>query len=221
MFFGFCLSLSWLHNKYFKVSCFKIAFMAIRSNPPVTQQENKLSVYARDFFFKDLLHLHRNCCLLDQSGSVWIWNLHNIVPKYLLQLAERISTKYIERLKYITDCRDNHESARLGSYIERGRSGTVWTCKELLKLEGFLTDIDEIGRFVSDIFSICFPDIAKQLARVPTSVKLWDSISLMFWNATNISKDHTDPWDYTWSMVMPFRHFTGGNIDLRYLNTTV
>ena len=56
---------------------------------------------------------------------------------------------------------------------------------------------------------------------VPAEYKLWETISLMFWNGTNISKLHVDVRDYNWSMVMPYDHFIGGDIDLKYLNTLV
>jgi hypothetical protein len=41
----------------------------------------------------------------------------------------------------------------------------------------------------------------------------------MFWNATNITTRHTDPCDFTWSMVLLFEAFTSRAVDLKYMNT--
>ena len=56
---------------------------------------------------------------------------------------------------------------------------------------------------------------------VPESIQLWPGITLMFWNATNITKTHLDSRDWSWSLVLPFGNFTIGTVDLPYLNTNV
>lgn len=165
-----------------------------------------------------------NSCLVDWSGCVLIRNFSSIVPEHLLQLAEKVSAQHkpaLLRRAPVLDMRGNHFTARFGSYIERGGSGRIWTRKQLEGLEGFIEDISPVGEFVSNVFAQLCSEVAKQVENVPQDKKLWPVICLLFWNGTNISKVHTDPRDLTWSMVLPFGKFQGGQINLPYLNATL
>lgn len=83
-----------------------------------------------------------------------------------------------------------------------------------------MEDINDIGRFINAIFSKVCAEVAAKVATIPEEYKLWNAITLLFWNVTSISTTHTDPRDFTWSMVLPFGQFSGGDIDLSYLNAT-
>jgi hypothetical protein len=163
------------------------------------------------------------CCLVENSSKVLFWNLHQIVPPSVLQKAENASKKYKAHLHQhvVSDVRGLHSTVRFGSYVERGRSGAIWTKKQLPGFEDFLQDIDDIGKFVSNVFAKVCKEVATMVSSVPTAYKLWDTIFLMFWNATTVNKIHVDSRDIEWSIVMPFGDFKKGEIDLPYLNTTV
>jgi hypothetical protein len=105
--------------------------------------------------------------------------------------------------------------------VERGDSDVIWTRKQLSSMEHFLQDIDEVGNFISSIFTKVCPAVANQVSSVDPAIRLWDTITLMFWNATTINKVHVDSRDMKWSMMMLFGEFSRGEIDFPYLNTTV
>ncbi len=48
-----------------------------------------------------------------------------------------------------------------------------------------------------------------------------EDISLMFWNLTNVTTINIDSKDFIWSMIMIFGKFSGGAVDLPFLNTTM
>ena len=200
---------------------YKLDSITLRNNQHVSMQDNKYGTIPRDHFYKTRRQLQGNYCVLQKSGNVLFRNLSMIVPETLLQLAESISKKFKIHVANITDIRGTHVTIKWGSYIERGSSGAIWTKKNLPGFEGFLEAIDPIGKFVSSIFSLFFPDITHNLQKMPEDYNLWNSLSLLFWNATNVSKDHIDIRDYDWSIVIPFGDFTGGEVDLKYINTTV
>jgi hypothetical protein len=135
--------------------------------------------------------------VIEDNGRVLFWNLHQIVPLTILQKAENASKKYKVYLHQhqISDVRGTHSIARFGSYVERGGSGAIWTRKQLPSMEHFLQDIDEIGNFISSIFTKVCSAVADQVSSVDPAIRLWDAITLMFWNATTINKVHVDSRD--------------------------
>jgi hypothetical protein len=58
-----------------------------------------------------------------------------------------------------------------------------------------LQDIDDVGKFVSNVFAKVCKEVATMVSSVPTVYKLWDTISLMFWNATTVNKIHVNSRD--------------------------
>jgi hypothetical protein len=58
-----------------------------------------------------------------------------------------------------------------------------------------LQDIDDVGKFVSNIFAKVYKEVTTMVSLVPTVYKLWDIISLIFWNATTINKIHVNSRD--------------------------
>jgi hypothetical protein len=71
------------------------------------------------------------------------------------------------------------------------------------------------------MFKLVCREVATCIQSVSEELRLWKVITLIFWNAINITTCHTDPRDFTWSMVLPFEAFTGGAVDLKYMNTTL
>jgi hypothetical protein len=47
-------------------------------------------------------------------------------------------------------------------------------------MEDFLQDIDEVGNFISSIFTKVCPAVADQVSSVDPTIRLWDAITLMF-----------------------------------------
>jgi hypothetical protein len=122
------------------------------------------------------------CCLIEDSGKVLFQNLHQIVLPSVLQKAENASKKYKAQLHQhvVSDVRGLHSTVRFGSYVERGGSGAIWTKKQLPGFEDFLQDIDDVGKFVSNVFAKVCKKVATMVSSVPTAYKLWNTISLMF-----------------------------------------
>lgn len=162
-----------------------------------------------------------NSCVIDSDGDVLIRILHQVVPEELVQLAENVTQRLANQLgkKHVKSQRGDYWSVIFGSYVERGGSGQIHTRKEV-DCPTFLRDIDSLGCFANHWFAKLCPVEASKVAQVPNKYKLWRYISLMFWNATSVSKSHVDSRDYNWCLVMPFGSFTIGSIDLPYLNTT-
>jgi hypothetical protein len=171
-----------------------------------------------------MILLEGNSCLVDSSGAVLLRLLANIVPEHLLQVLETTTQKHRQQIikqSRVTDIRGEHASVMFGSYVERGGSGKIWTARDHLNCKGFLDDIHEVGQFVSSLFRKVCVEVAYNVANVPANYKLWDAVTLLFWNASNISKSHVDVRDLQWSLVLPFGHFTGGDVCLPYLNARV
>jgi hypothetical protein len=95
----------------------------------------------------------------------------------------------------VSNVRGLHFIVRFSNYVERGGSGAIWTKKQLSSSEDFLQNIDDIGKFVSNIFAKVCKEVVTMISSVPTVYKLWDTISLMFWNATTVNKIHVDSRD--------------------------
>jgi hypothetical protein len=115
----------------------------------------------------------------------------------ILQKKENASKKYKVHLHQhqISDVRGTHSTTQFGSYVERGGSGAIWTRKQLPGMEHFLQDIDEVGNFISSIFTKVCLTVADQVFSVDPTIRLWDAITLMFWNATIINKVYVDSRD--------------------------
>jgi hypothetical protein len=69
--------------------------------------------------------------------------------------------------------------------MKRDGSGAIWTRKQLLGIEHFLQDIDEVRKsryrnFISSIFTKVCPTVADQVSSVNLAIRLWDTITLMF-----------------------------------------
>jgi hypothetical protein len=62
-------------------------------------------------------------------------------------------------------------------------------------MKHFLQDTDEVGNFISSIFTKVYPAVADQVSSVDPAIRLWDTIILMFWNATTINKVYVDSRD--------------------------
>jgi hypothetical protein len=127
----------------------------------------------------------------------------------ILQKAENASKKYKVHLHQyqISDVRETHSTARFSSYVERGGSDAIWTRKQLSDMEHFLQDIDKVGNFISSIFTKVCSAVADQVSSVDPAIRLWNAITLMFWNATTINKVHVDSRDMEWSMDAIWRIF--------------
>lgn len=200
------------------------AIMFMRDNPLVTKDENKSAKFPRDHFYKTALHLNVTGCVVDSSGKILVMLLKNAVPEHLIQLAEKTTSKHMAQAQLyasIADIRGNRIAANFGSYVEQGGSGKTWTKKSYEWCPGFLEDIHELGIFVDRQFSDICVEIADCLQHVPAEIKLWDSISQLFWNGSSISKKHVDFKDLDYSIVLPFGNFTDSWVDLPYLNTYV
>jgi hypothetical protein len=115
----------------------------------------------------------------------------------VLQKAENAFKKYKAQLHQyvVSDVRGLHFTVRFGSYAKRGGSGAIWTKKQLPSFEDFLQDIDDVGKFVSNVFIKVCKEVATMVSSVPTVYKLWDTIFLMFWNAITVNKIHVDSID--------------------------
>ena len=75
---------------------------------------------------------------------------------------------------------------------------------------------------MSEVYRRVCPEVALDvIAHVPKEMQLWPSLTLMFWNATTVTVNHVDVRDLIWSLVLLFGTFTGGDIDLPYLNTKI
>lgn len=202
----------------------QLGSIILRNNPHVTRQQNTQGSLGRDHIYRTPVALEGNSCIVDSSGAVLVRLFANIVPEHLLEVLEVTADKHkqqVTRQAMVADTRGRHACVTFGSYIECGGSGRIWTVKDHHSCRSFLEEIHEVGQFVNDLFSKVCVEVASQVAHVPQEYRLWDAITLLFWNATNISKHHVDVRDLQWSMVLPFGDFTGGDIDLPYLNATV
>ena len=199
--------------------------MHVRDNPCVTLNQNKAGTFPRDHFYKQPITLKGNACLIDSSGEVLARLFSGIVPEHLLQKLEVISRHYRKQViatSAVDDVRGHHVSTRFGSCVERGGSGKIHTTKHNKHCDYFLEAIEEVGQFVSEVFRQVCPEVALDvIAHVPKEMQLWPGLTLMFWNATTVTVNHVDVRDLIWSLVLLFGKFTGGNIDLPYLNTKI
>ena len=143
--------------------------------------------------------------------------LSGIVPQNYLTLLNNFTTKYFQQEHITSDNRGPRTTMKFGSYLERGGFGKIFTAKVDKEM---LESIDEVGNFVSEVFSKVCKEVAINVRQVPQQYKLWDAITLMFWNVTSISKVHVDVRDYSWSMVLPFGNYHSGDVFLKYFNVT-
>jgi hypothetical protein len=74
---------------------------------------------------------------------------------------------------------------------------------------------------MSNLFIELCGESASRLMLLSWKYKLWDTISLLFWNATSVNKTHVDVRDRDWCIILPFGQYSGGAIDLPYINAKV
>jgi hypothetical protein len=179
------------------MSAFKIKTLIIRNNLHVTIEKNKAQHFPRDYFYKKPIVLIEDCYVTEDNRQVLLQNLHQIVLLTILQKTENASKKYKAYLHQhqISNIRGTHSTTRFGSYVKRGGSGVIWTRKQLPGMEDFLQDIDKVGNFISSIFTKVYPAVANQVSSIDPIIRLWDTITLMFWNAITINKVHVDSRD--------------------------
>lgn len=193
----------------------------IRDNPHITRNQHKSKMFRNTQFHQNKLVLNGNSCIVDSKGDVLVQLFKNVVSEYLLELLEIAATR-CNQPKAISDVRGAHSCVKFGSYIERGGKGRIWTRKEgKPERSDFIREIAPVGEFVSNFFGLICPEVAYCVGVVPMIHKLWEFISLMFWNVTTINKLHVDVRDLDWCLVLPFGKFSGGEIDLQYLNSKV
>jgi hypothetical protein len=198
--------------------------ITIHPNPYISSQDDKLNLYQRSYFHSLSLVVSGRSLIVDNEGKTIAIVLNDIVPLHLLQQLELVASKHrdaVIRSSLISDVRGAHATVMFGSYIEREGSGRIFTKKAHESCPDFLKSIDGIGKFLSHIFKLVCREVAACVQSVPEELHLWEAIILIFWNATNITTRHTDPHDFTWSMVLLFGAFTGGAVDLKYMNTTL
>jgi hypothetical protein len=196
----------------------------IRPNPYISSRDDKSNLYPRSYFHSLPLVVSGRSLIVDDEGKTIAVVLNDIVPPQLLQQLELVASQHrdaVIRRLLVSDVRGAHATVMFGSYIERGGSGKIFTKKTNESCPNFLESIDGVGKFLSHMFKLVCREVATCIQSVPEELRLWEAITLMFWNATNITTRHTDPRDFTWSMVLPFGAFTGGAVDLKYMNTTL
>ena len=193
----------------------------MRANPHVTAQENKINKFSQDHFHPHQLFLQSNSAVVNSDGKVLAMVLKNIVLEHLIRKAEEVGLKHMQaaaKHSTIEDKRGRHISAVFGSYIEQGGSGSTWNRRGYEWCPNFLEEINKLRVFVSHVFHWFFEEIASNMDLVPSKVKLWETISLLFWNGTSISKKHIDTRDLEISVVVPFGKYCKSWVDLYYLN---
>lgn len=202
-----------------------LTIIHLRENPAVTKLQHKVRQFTRDHFYTTPLVLTKNECIVDSSGEVLARLFINVIPEELLVSLERVARKYQDRViaKHgVKDPRGIRASVKFGSYVEQGGSGATWTVKNYDTCPGFLDEIDSLGKLVNSIFKTVCVEVAANVASVPDAFKLWDSITLLFWNLTCTQAEaHVDVKDLKWCMVLPFGDFEEGEAELFYLNTKV
>jgi hypothetical protein len=196
----------------------------IRPNLYISSRNDKSNLYPRSYFHSLPLVISGRSLIVNDKGKTIAIVLNDIVPPQLLQQLELVASQHrdavIHRL-LVSDVRGTHATVMFGSYIERGGFGKIFTKKTNESCSNFLESIDGVGKFLSHMFKLVYREVATCIQSVPEELRLWEAITLMFWNATNITTCHTDPRDFTWSMVLLFRAFTSGAVNLKYMNTTL
>jgi hypothetical protein len=196
----------------------------IHSNPYISSRDDKSNLYPRSYFHSLPLVVSERSLIVDDEDKTIAVVLNDIVPPQLLQQLELVASQHrdtVIRRLLVSDVREAHATVIFSSYIERGDSGKIFTKKTNESCSNFLESIDGVGKFLSHMFKLVCGEVATCIQSVPEELRLWKAITLMFWNATNITTRHTDSRDFTWSMVLLFGAFTGGAVDLKYMNTTL
>ena len=159
------------------MSHFQISHLYVRDNPRVKQTEHKANMFSNDHFYPKALYLGENSCVISSTGQVLFRVLSGIVPQSYLTLLNNFTTKYSQQGHVTNDIRGPHTTMKFGSYLERGGSGKIFTVKGDKQM---LESIDEVGKFVSEVFSKVCEEVAINVRQVPQQYKLWDAITLMF-----------------------------------------
>jgi hypothetical protein len=198
--------------------------ITIRPNPYISSRDDKSNLYQRSYFHSLSLVVFGRSLIVNDEGKTIAIVLNDIVPLHLLQQLELVASKHrdaVIRSSLVSDVRKAHAMVIFGLYIEREGFGRIFTKKAHESCPDFLESIDGVGKFLSHMFKLVYRKAAACVQSVPEELYLWKAITLMFWNAMNITTRHTDSRDFTWSMVLPFRVFTGGAVNLKYMNTTL
>ena len=159
---------------------------------------------------------------MDETGRVLFRLFRGRCPKKQLRKAERAANKHKKLVKPVkNDCRGERDAAMIGSYIERGGSGALYT-RKYGDIAAFLKEIDAVGELASCLLEeVLCRKLVDALKLVPANFKLWEAVSVMFWNAQNVSHSHVDRLDLGGSIVLSFGDFKECFLDLQYLNCTV
>jgi hypothetical protein len=210
---------SWFSFHLFcKFGSVGIDMIMIRPNLYISSHDDKSNLYPWSYFHSLPLVVSRRSLIVDDEGKTIAVVLNDIVSPQLLQQLELVASQYrdavIHRL-LVSDVRGAHATVMFGSYIEWGGSGKIFTKKTNESCPNFLESIDGVGKFLSHMFKLVCREIATCIQSIPEELHLWEAITLI----TNITTRHTDPCDFTWSMVLPFGVFTSGAVDLKYMNT--
>jgi hypothetical protein len=198
--------------------------ITIHPNPYISSQDDKSNLYQRSYFHSLSLVVSGRSLIVNDKGKTIAVVLNDIVLLYLLQQLELVASKHRDAVicsSLVSDVRGAHVTVMFGSYVERGGFGRIFTKKAHESCPDFLKSIDGIGKFLSHMFKLVCRKVAACVQSVPEELRLWKAITLMFWNAMNITTRHMNPRDFTWSMVLPFGAFTDGAVDLKYMNTTL
>jgi len=195
----------------------------MRDNPEVKKHEHLTNKYPRNHFFEHELLVKNNSCVVDSKGNVFARIFSQIIPENYIVKLETTAALYANKIAAsrkatVEDSRGKHMTVKFGSYLERGGSGNIFKSNSIDGCSSFIQDIDEIGKLVNFIFSKVCLEVALQVHSVPEEYKLWNHITLLFWNLTDISLSHVDSRDMQWCIVVSFGNFTGGEVDLQYLN---
>jgi hypothetical protein len=195
----------------------------MRANPKVTLMKDRSNTFPITHFYPKSLLFNKTASIIDPTtGSVLAVLLKKIVPEPLLMLIEKITATHrevVERKIKVEDMKGKCLSTKFGSYIEYGGSGATWTVKERDYYPNFLQDIDAVGIWMNKIFKYMCPEIEARVAKFPAHMRLWDTTSLLFWNASNIQHRYVDIRDFMYSIVLSFGHYKNSYIELYYLNT--
>jgi hypothetical protein len=91
----------------------------------------------------------------------------------ILQKAKNAFKKYKTYLyQYqIFDIKRIQSIAQFDSYVKRGGFDAIWTRKQLSGIEDFLQDIDEVGNFISSIFTKVCPTVTNQISSVDLAIR--------------------------------------------------
>jgi hypothetical protein len=177
----------------------------IRPNPYISSRDDKSNLYPRSYFHSLPLVVSGRSLIVDDEGKTIAIVLNDIVLPQLLQQLELVASQHRDAVicrLLVSDVREAYATVMFGSYIERGGSGKIFTKKTNESCSNFLESIDGVGKFLSHMFKLVCGEVATCIQSVPEKLHLWKAITLMFWNATNITTRHTDPLREVWYFLL-------------------